>query len=412
MPNTYKLSLLSLLVLVAACNPPQKALPECSDQSQTQPATPDRVNGSFSLDSSAKVIPLSEIEGTDGSEFQLATNETFQPGQVILTECNDGILGKVSEVKDSGTGQVGAQGIRKVYLKTEEASLEEAVAVGDASLDFGTLQIGEDSLVQALPGVSVQAVTGRINITNVTFSPVAGVNVTLNGFVQQSLSPKFRLVINKASGSSVVSVDVFEAALAGSLTASLQAKIVADKKFSLAAGTEQQIAQFAPLRQAFLVGAVPVVVVVTPRLVVGASGGADSQVTIQAGIQPTLTVNAGVKYDRDGAQKWVGVWTPPSFNLNPSFSYTVPSNGNGQLYAKMVLDVKLYGVAGPTLEAKPYVGMTFNPSPATATVRAGLGASGAVSAGFKVLGKGLELGTSALTYDAGKDYSCSASSCQ
>lgn len=207
-------------------------------------------------------------------------------------------------------------------------------------------------------------------------------------------------------------MDVFEAALAGSLTASLQAKIVADKKFSLAAGTEQPVAQFAPLRQTFLVGAVPVVVVVTPRLVVGASGGADNQVTIQAGIQPTLSVNAGVKYDRDGAQKWVGVWTPPSFNLNPSFSYSVPSSGNGQLYAKMVLEVKLYGVAGPTLEAKPYVGMTFNPSPATATVRAGLGASAAVSAGFKVLGKGLELGTSPLTYDKGRDFSCSASSCQ
>jgi hypothetical protein len=411
MKGLHKFPLVALLLLAAACNPAQKALPECSSQSQTDPATPDGVSGSLSLDSSAKVIPLAEIEGTNGNEFQLATGETFQPGQVVLTECNDGILRKVSEVRDSGAG-IGAQGIRKVYLKTEEASLEEAVAAGDASLDFGDLQIGEDSLVQALPGVSVQDVTGKINISNVSFQPVQGVTVTLNGFVQQKLSPKFRLVINKAAGSGVPSVDVFEAALSGSLTASLQAKIVADKKFSLAAGTEKQIAQFAPLRQAFLVGAVPVVVVVTPRLVVGASGGADNQVTIQAGIQPTLSVNAGVKYDRDAEKKWVGVWTPPSFNLNPSFSYAVPGNGTGQLYAKMVLDVKLYGVAGPTLEAKPYVGLTFNPSPATATVRAGLGASGAVSAGFKVLGKGLELGTSPLTYDAGKDYSCSASTCQ
>ncbi|WP_051303802.1 hypothetical protein [Calidithermus chliarophilus] len=389
--HRFLIGTVALLALLAGCTPAEP--------------------GGFSLDPNAVVLPEAEVDSVAASEMYVQTDKELKSGQVVISDEGDGLVRRITEATTIESRQVGAQIVRKVYLKTEEASLEEAVAAGDASLDFGDLQIGQDSLVQALPGVSVQDVTGKINISNVSFQPVQGVTVTLNGFVQQKLSPKFRLVINKAAGSGVPSVDVFEAALAGSLTASLQAKIVADKKFSLGAGTEKQIAQFAPLRQAFLVGAVPVVVVVTPRLVVGASGGADNQVTIQAGIQPTLSVNAGVKYDRDAEKKWVGVWTPPSFNLNPSFSYTVPSNGNGQLYAKMVLDVKLYGVAGPTLEAKPYVGMTFKPAPATATVRAGLGASGAVSAGFKVLGKGLELGTSALTYDEGKDFSCTTGGC-
>lgn len=388
--HRFLIGTVALLALLAGCTPAEP--------------------GGFSLDPNAVVLPEAEVDSVAASEMYVQTDKELKSGQVVISDEGDGLVRRITEATTIESRQVGAQIVRKVYLKTEEASLEEAVAAGDASLDFGDLQIGQDSLVQALPGVSVQDVTGKINISNVSFQPVQGVTVTLNGFVQQKLSPKFRLVINKAAGSGVPSVDVFEAALAGSLTASLQAKIVADKKFSLGAGTEKQIAQFAPLRQAFLVGAVPVVVV-TPRLVVGASGGADNQVTIQAGIQPTLSVNAGVKYDRDAEKKWVGVWTPPSFNLNPSFSYTVPSNGNGQLYAKMVLDVKLYGVAGPTLEAKPYVGMTFKPAPATATVRAGLGASGAVSAGFKVLGKGLELGTSALTYDEGKDFSCTTGGC-
>lgn len=392
MRRKFLFGAMATLGLLAGCTPPEP--------------------GGFSLNPNAVVLPEAEVDSVAANEMYVQTDKELKSGQLVVSDEGDGLVRRITEATTIQSRQVGAQIVRKVYLKTEEASLEEAVVAGDARLDFGELQIGEDSLVQALPGVSVQAVTGRINITNVTFSPAQGVNITLNGFVQQKLSPKFRLVINQAAGSDVSSVDVFEAALDGSLTASLQARIVADKKFSLAAGTEQPIAQFAPLRQAFSVGVVPVVVVVTPRLVVGASGGADSQVTIQAGIQPTLSVNAGVRYDRDGAQKWVGVWTPPSFNLNPSFSYTVPSNGNGQLYAKMVLDVKFYGVAGPTLEAKPYVGLTFNPSPATATVRAGLGASAAVSAGFKVLGKGLELGTSPLSYDASKDYSCSASRCQ
>jgi hypothetical protein len=368
---------------------------------------PGGVTGSLSPDANFRRVDADSISGVEPSRIQVAedSNNPFKAGQIVVSNCNDGMVRQVTGVQAATpAGGVSPQGIRTVWLNTESVALEDAIDSGDASINFGQLEI--QSLEQAMPGVELQQVTGKITIKNLTFSPVQGVTVVLNGSVEQTLNPRFRLAFNNGS------VDVFEAGLGGQFKSEIKAKITVTKAIP-SWGKEQPIAQAAPIRRAFLVGSVPVVVVVTPKLVIGASGGADNNITVEAGIAPTLSFDAGVKYDRDGAQKWIPIWTAPTFALNPTFSYTVPAKANGKVYAKMVMDVKFYGLAGPTLEAGPQMNLTLNPTGSSplAKLAAGAGASASVSAGFNVLGKGLSVGTAPLTREATTELSCTASSC-
>lgn len=355
----------------------------------------------FRLNPSAKLINAAEITQVEANRIQVRNDQDYEAGQIIISEVGEGLVRRVTGV---GAASVSPQGIRTVWLNTQDAALEDAVASGEANIDFGQLQI--QSLEQAMPGVQLQQVTGKITIKNLTFTPVQGVTVVLNGSVEQTLNPRFRLAFNNGS------VDVFEAGLGGQFKSEIKAKITVTKAIP-SWEKEQPIAQAAPIRRAFLVGAVPVVVVVTPKLVVGASGGAENNVTVEAGIAPTLSFDAGVKYDRDAAQKWVPIWKDPTFALNPTFSYTVPAKANSKVYAKMVMDVKFYGLAGPTLEAGPQMNLTLNPTGSSplAKLAAGAGASASVSAGFSVLGKGLSVGTAPITREATTELSCSDSGC-
>lgn len=365
------------------------------------------VTGSLSPAANFRRIDADSISGVEPSRIQVAEdpNNPFKAGQFIASNCNDGLVRQVTGVQAAtASDKVSPQGIRTVWLNTQNAALEDAIDSGDASINFGQLEL--QSLEQALPGVELQQVTGKITIKNLTLTPVAGVTVVLNGSVEQTLNPRFRLAFNNGS------VDVFEAGLGGQFKSDIKAKITVTKAIP-SWGKEQPIAQAAPIRRAFLVGAVPVVVVVTPKLVVGASGGAENNVTVEAGIAPTLDFDAGIKYDRDAAQKWIPIWKAPTFALNPTFSYTVPAKATGKVYAKMVMDVKFYGLAGPTLEAGPQMNLTLNPTGSSplAKLAAGAGASASVSAGFSVLGKGLSVGTAPITREATTELSCSDSGC-
>lgn len=399
-----KLGLAGLLGLsLLGCQMQQTGPEEC----QPVAYQPGGVTGSLSPDADFRGVDADSISGVEAGRIQVKedSKDPFKAGQLIISNCNDGLVRQVTGVQAaSPSGGISPQGIRTVWLNTQDATLEDAVASGDANIDFGQLQV--QSLEQAMPGVELQQVTGKITIKNLTFTPVQGVTVVLNGSVEQTLNPRFRLAFNNGS------VDVFEAGLGGQFKSEIRAKITVTKAIP-SWGKEQPIAQAAPIRRAFLVGSVPVVVVVTPKLVVGASGGADNNITVEAGIAPTLSFDAGVKYDRDGAQKWIPIWKDPTFALNPTFSYTVPAKANSKVYAKMVMDVKFYGLAGPTLEAGPQMNLTLNPTGSSplAKLAAGAGASASVSAGFNVLGKGLSVGTAPLTREATTELSCTASSC-
>lgn len=398
------MGLLGLLGLGLLGCQTQQAAPEGCQAVAYQPGG---VSGSFVPADNFRRVEADSISGVEASRLQVAEDpdHPFKAGQLIASNCNDGLVRRVTEVQAAtASDKVSPQGIRTVWLNTQDAALEDAIASGEASINFGQLEL--QSLEQALPGVELQQVTGKITLKNLTLNPVAGVTVVLNGSLEQTLNPRFRLVFNSGS------VDVFEAGLGGEFKSEIKAKITVSKAIP-SWNKEQPIAQAAPIRRAFLVGAVPVVVVVTPKLVVGASGGAENNVTVEAGIAPTLDFDAGIKYDRDGAQKWVPLWKDPTFALNPTFSYTVPAKATGRVYAKMVMEVKFYGLAGPTLEAGPQMNLTLNPTGSSplAKLAAGAGASGSVSAGFSVLGKGLSVGTAPITREKTIELSCSDSGC-
>lgn len=381
------LILVGLVSLLAACTPQEQ--------------------NNLTLSPGAVVLPEAEVDSADATSMNVQTDKDLKAGQIIVSDEGDGLVRQITGVTVTGTSQVGTQIVRKVYLQTQDASLEDAVASGNANLDWGALQFDAASMSEALPGVSVQALTGRINLTNVKFN-ISGMDVTVNGYVEQTLNPTFNMKFasNKVSS--------FEAGIAGSLKASIQASIKTSQKIPFNKAVEQQLAKFS-LKRAFLAGTVPVIVVIEPRLVAGASGGSDKAITVNAGIAPTLKVNLGVKYD-SATGKWSKLGTDPAFSasLNPTFSYTVPGGGQGEVYAKLVLDVKFYGLVGPSLEAKPYVNLALNAVNPTATLKGGLTGTGKVQAGFKVLGKGLETEyTFPNEIKAEQSYSCSqaTSSC-
>lgn len=363
-------------------------------------------NAGLTLSPNGVVIPADQVDAADASSLTVQTEKDLQAGQVVISDEGDGLVRRITSVQTQSITQVGTQVVRKVYLNTEDASLEEAIASGNADLDFGTLQIGEASLVQSVPGVQAEAITGKITLKNVTFTPVQGVTITLNGSVTQSLDPTFRLQFANNK------VRLFEAGIAGTLSSELKASVTTTGKATLSMATEQTLASYS-LKRAFLVGAVPVVVVIEPRLVAGAGAGADKAITVNAGVAPSLSVNLGARYDGSTGQ-WSSLSNQPAFkaSLNPSFSYSAPGGGQGQVYAKLVLDVKFYGVVGPSLEAKPFANLSISANtPTQASLAGGLSGTGALKAGFKVLGKGLDTQYALPTVSSSQTFTCSSSGC-
>lgn len=361
----------------------------------------------FTLSPSAVVLPEAEVDSANATSMNVQTDKDLKAGQIVISDEGDGLVRQITGVTVTRTSQVGTQIVRKVYLQTQDAGLEDAITSGNATLDPPELKFDDTSIVQSLPGVSVEAVSGTISLKNVTFNVAPGVTVKLNGSIKQSIDPKFTL---KFSGSKV---SLFEAGVSGSLGASMQASITTTGKAALGAGVEQQIARFAPIRSSFLIGAVPVVVVMEPRLVGGAKAGSDKAITVNAGIAPTLEFNAGIKYSPTGG--WGNLYSgKPAFTakLNPTFSYTVPGGAQGEAYAKLVIDVKFYGIVGPSLEIKPFANLAIDAAtPTKADVVGGLNAGSKVVAGFKILGKGMENEYPLASTENTEKYACTTSGC-
>jgi hypothetical protein len=388
---------------LVACPQPPAPVVACADRAAQ--AQPGAESTNVSTSASTRVVDATDVSSLEPTRIQVAeSGGAFQPGQVIVSDFESGVLRKVKSIEPQVAG-FSPKGIRKVYLQTEDALLEDVLSSADACLNFGDVVLDDTTKTQSLPGIHPQAVSGKIGFTNVSV-PIgnAGAKVTLNGFVQQSLDPKFNLVFSKNS------LEKFEVSLKGSFAAELKGTIELGGKFAVQAQNEQTVSQY-KITRAFLVGAVPVVIVLEPKLIVGAKLGLNDKVNVTAGITPTLTLNLGLSYDRDRAQKWKVASNPASLALNPTFSVTVPTQGNGAVYAKLVLGVKLYGVAGPVLEFKPYIDTDLNLDK-TAAFRTGVSSSASLAAGFKVLGKGLEVAADLpQPAPAAKNFLCSITKC-
>jgi hypothetical protein len=378
---------LTSATLVACPQPPAPPAPvivNCNNSPTFEPASSVTVTG-VTTDASTRVVDAADISSVETNRLQVAeTGGAFKAGELVVSECNEGLIRKISGIQAASSNQLSPLGIKKVYIQTEDATLEDVISAGTADIGFGDVDLDKAVTTQSLPGIRTQAVNGKIAFANVKVPLPTGATVTLNGFVQQTLDPKFNLVFSKNS------LEKFEVSLKGSFAAELKGTLETGGKFTLQAGTEQSVASYR-ITRAFLVGAIPVVIVLEPKLIVGAKIGANDTVKVTAGITPTLNLNLGFSYDRTRAAKWQVVsGAPLTLNANPSFAVSIPNQGKGAVYAKLQLGIKLYGVAGPVLEFKPYVDTDINPDK-TAAFRTGVSSSATLTAGFKVLGKGLEL---------------------
>ncbi|WP_036270521.1 hypothetical protein [Meiothermus rufus] len=386
---------------LAACTPPGPQAQVCNPVTEQ-----GSVSGSLTPVSRLRVLDPDKTEVA--SDTVVVTDSSFsaESGDVLVSNCNEGLLRKVSSVSTQFVGGSGvfSQAVRKVYIKTVEASLEEAIASGNVSLETD-LTIGEATLVQALDGVSVQNFTGRINLTNVKFDipGVPGGSVTLNGFIEQTLKPRFDLKFSNGS------LELFKAGMGGALKASLTATIQANASYS-PFSLNKELASW-NIKRAFVVGSVPVVVVLQPRLIAGVSSNASGKVTVTVGIAPTFTTNVELDYNRSRTTNagWNNTFAA-SFTLNPTFNYSVPVQGSGNAFAGLVMDVKFYGVAGPSLEARPFINLTLNGNSGTAGLKTGINGKSRVAAGFKVLGKGLETSYDGPSLEEARTFSCQAPS--
>ncbi|MCS7058109.1 MAG: hypothetical protein NZ849_05565 [Meiothermus sp.] len=363
------------------------------------PAAPQN---NLSLRPGTVVLDEAEVESVTPSGMSVQTDKELSSGQIVISAEGEGLVRRIAEATSSGAWLVGGQAVRKFYLKTEDASLEEAIASGQVTLE-SDLPIGEANMTQALPGVSVQNFTGRINLTNVRFDipGVPGAAITLNGFLEQTLRPSFSLRFSSGS------VEVFRVGMSGALKAQVTAAIQADASYG-SFSHSKELASW-NIKKAFLVGGVPVVVVLQPKLVAGVSSQAGGKVTVSVSIAPTFSTNVQLDYNRNRAAN--GGWNntfAADFSLNPSLNYSVPVQGMGQAFVGLAMGVKFYGMAGPSLEAKPFINLTLSGNSGAATLKSGISGSSKVEAGFKVLGKGLETAYNGPTFEEARTFSCQA----
>jgi hypothetical protein len=368
---------------VLACNQiiPPPAVITCTP-AEVQPAASVTETTPIVSTASFKAVDANKIGAVEDNRL-LMDSTGLATGDIIASNCNDGLLRKVSKITTTGLPGIRPQDFSKVYIETEAAPLEDIITSGEVTADYGELNFAQAQGIQLQSGVNVQAVTGELKIASKVFK-TGPVTVTLDGKLVSALQPKFRI---KFVGGKV---DVFEVGLAGLLIVDLQGKIQA----TLAAtqNNEAELAKF-EFKRAFLLGAVPVVMVVTPRLLVGYNVGVSGDVSVTAKVTPTLNMGYGLKYVRaepDPTKKWQKVPTPPSLTLNPTFNYAAQVQGTAGVYAKLVIGVKFYGIAGPELTAESKV--TLNLTNTGAKLFFGSNAKGTLAAGFKVLG--LDLNTS------------------
>lgn len=386
---------------LSACTPPGPQTQVCNPVTDL-----GTVTGSLTPVSTLKVLDPDKTEVAPSEVVVSDSTLSANAGDLLVSNCNDGLLRKVTGVSTQfvGGSGVSSQAVRKVYIKTEAASLEEAIASGDVTLQTD-LTIGEANMVQALDGVSVQDFTGKINLTNVKFDipGVPGASITLNGFIEQTLKPSFNLKFSSGS------IEVFKAGMSGTLKAQITATIQANASYS-PFSLNKELASW-NIKRAFLVGSVPVVVVLQPKLIAGVSSNASGKVTVTVGIAPTFTTNVQLDYNRSRTTNggWSNTFTA-NFALNPTFNYAVPVQGTGNAFAGLAMDLKFYGIAGPSLEAKPFINLTLSGNNGAATLKSGINGSSKVEAGFKVLGKGLETAYNGPSIEQARTFSCQAPS--
>jgi hypothetical protein len=402
-----------LMVGMLACNlvtPP----PACT-AAPVQPASSVVQDPAdlITVSSAFKEVNPSSIDEVQPN--RLLTDPTgLKVGDTIASNCNAGIIRKISKI--TTTGAVGArpQDINKVYIETTPASLESVINKGTADMDFGSLDFGNAELTPAnlAPGVSLQAGARPQSVTlaflDRTFN-IGAATIKLSGNLENNLNPKFSLQFKDNQ------VERFEVGMSGSLKLTLNGSFVAtasalniDKSLSL-------LKKPLEYTRTFALGAIPVVVVMTIEPIIGYKLSVGGKVSATTKISPTLTMNYGIKYVRTAPNQWSATNVPPTITAPSEFTYGQQLDGSGEVYVKLLVGVKLYGVAGPNLENKTYAALNFNPAasnPLSAVMEIGAFSKGTLAFDINVLGIGVKASLPDLTLlNTFKKFNCTTSAC-
>ncbi len=360
----------------------QTALTPCAVPS-VQPAGNVTETAPINKDAAFKTISPDDIDEVEPNRI-LAKPDGLTEGSLVVSNCNEGLLRRITKVTTTTAPGARPQAFSKVYIETEDTSLENIITDGAANIDYGDLPITNANTTELAPGARVQDLTATLQIKDFKL-PLSIGNVNFNGKVTSSLTPNFKL---EFAGSKVKS---FEASMNGSLTLDVTGQLTASAGVQIA---KELTIWKGSYTRAFLVGGVPVVVVLEPQLLAGAQANITGSVNVTAGIAPTFSAAFGVKYDgsKPSGERWSSPATSPTYSLNPKFEYSSKVSGSASAYVRFIIGVKFYGVAGPNLEARPEIALNLTPSASTgATLTASVLGKAGVGAGFKVLGAGLNL---------------------
>ncbi len=334
-------------------------------------------------------------------------------GDTIASNCNDGIIRKITNITTTGAPNARPQDFTKVYIDTAPSSLESAITKGTVDMDFGSLDFGNAEITPAnlAPGVTLQAGT-RPQAVTLSFLDrvfnVGAATIKLSGNLENNLNPKFSLQFKDNQ------VERFEVGMSGSLKLNLNGSFVAtasalniDKSLSL-------LKKPLEYTRTFALGAIPVVVVMTIEPIIGYKLDIGGKVNATAKISPTLSMDYGIKYVRTAPTPWSATNKPPSISAPSEFTYAVQFNGTGEIYLKLLVGVKLYGVAGPNLENKTYAALDFNPAATNplAKMRIGAFSKGTLAFNMSVLGIGVNASLPDLTLlDKSTLFNCTVGGC-
>lgn len=411
---------IALAFAVLACN--QNVVPPivtCTP-AQTQPAS------SVVQDPTDLIVVSPQFKALDPTSIdavepdRLLTDPTgLAPGDTIASNCNDGIIRKISKITTSGATQTNGarpQDIAKVYIETTPSSLETVISKGTVAMDFGSLDFAGAEILSANlePGVSLQKNVARpqslvLSFTEKTFV-FGAATLKVSGNLENNLEPTFNLKFSNGS------VERFEVGLGGTFKVKLNGDFVA----SVGAGKPETIIPILkkPIfyNRTFLIGTVPVVIVVTLEPVIGYRMTVDGTLSAKASIEASLNnMKYGIKYLRGAQNPWTATNTAPVFGLTPTFGYKTQVNGTAEVFTKLLVGIKIYGVAGPNIDTKAFMNLNFNPANANPLAVMSIGTKSVANLAFNlnVLGAGVNvsLGNTVLLEPPNKGFNCSASAC-
>lgn len=332
----FKLTLLGILLL-AACKPAQQP-----DSGQYPVKIPDTTKVSDETTRKALTAYNSETGVMRFSQATAVLNN-LKTNDVLVSDISDaapyGYLRKVKSIRREGT---------EVVLETEQAKLTDAVHSGtlviEAPQPSGSQSVSSQEVKPQLDiggGVGAGLLIDQ-NFERALCLDDANCNagkVTFKGRGRASLGYRIQLGVE---------VDLIDGAMAyfeASAGADLSASFSILGEFSGNLKKETVVGEDIEIVKGSI-GPVPIVVVITSELLIGAEGSASGNFSV--GASPTLSATVGLRWtSNDGFKFFPG----PQMGLN----FTPPTGGvnvSAQGYALANIHAKLYGVFGPKIVLK------------------------------------------------------------